>query len=96
MTPEQRLDRLERLARLLYEAILRDSRESRKQTAKLKDYWAALEEHDAAKLAAAERPEDSERSETLRRATEILNQAREELERSIENKPRRPPNRGRR
>lgn len=79
MTPEQKLDRLERIARLLYEAILRDSRELRKQTAKLKGYWAALSEHDAAKLAVAERPGDLETSEMLRRATESLDQAREEL-----------------
>jgi hypothetical protein len=52
MTPEQKLDRLERHARLLYEAVLRDLRESRKQTAKLKVYLTALSERDAAKLAA--------------------------------------------
>jgi hypothetical protein len=34
MTPEQRLDRLGRIARLMYEAGLRCSREARKQTAK--------------------------------------------------------------
>ena len=91
MTPEQRLDRLERIARLLYEAVVRDSRETRKQTAKLRAYWAALSEHDAAKLAAAERPEDRETSETLRRATQSLDQAREELKQAIESgRARRP------
>jgi hypothetical protein len=41
MTPEQSLDRLERMTRLLYEAILRDSREARKQTFRWKTYLAA-------------------------------------------------------
>jgi hypothetical protein len=49
MTPEQKLDRLEHLVRLLYEAILRDSREARKQTAKWKAYFAADREHESAK-----------------------------------------------
>jgi hypothetical protein len=90
MTPEQRLDRLERIARLMSEGALRSLRESRKQTSKLKDYFAALSAHDAAKLAAAERPEDFETSEKLRRATESLNQAREELKQAIESGRNRP------
>lgn len=96
MTPEQKLDRLERIARLLYEAVVRDSRETRKQTAKLRGYWAALSEHDAAKLAAAERPENLETGETLRRATERVDQAQEELKQTIESgrtrRPKRNPN----
>ncbi|HYJ85496.1 MAG TPA: hypothetical protein VEW46_05555 [Pyrinomonadaceae bacterium] len=91
MTPEQRLDRLERMARLLYEATVRDSRESRKRRAQLEGYWTALSEHDAAKLAAAERPEDLETSETLRRATEGLDRAREELKQAIETGRTRQP-----
>jgi len=81
MTPEQRYDRLERIARLMCEATLRANRESRKQTDKLKFLIYAHREHDAAMLAVAEKPEDSERSATLRRAREMLNQAREELRR---------------
>lgn len=83
MTPEQRYDRLERIALLMCEAASRSLRESRKQTAKLKIYVAALQEHDAAELAAGQRSEDSETSEGLRRATERLAQAREELRHSI-------------
>ena len=91
MTPDQKMDRVERMARLLYEAVVRDSREFRKKSAKLKVYYAALDEHDAAKLAAAEKPEDLETSETLRRATESLDQAREELKQAIESgRTRRP------
>lgn len=93
MTPEQKLDRLERMARLLYEAVVRDSRESRKQRTKLRNYWAALSEHDAAKLSAAERPEDRETTERLRRATETLDQAREELKQTIEIGRKRRPQR---
>lgn len=96
MTPEQRLDRLERIARLMSEGALRSLRQSRKETSKLRDYWAALSEHDAAKLAAAERPGDIETSEALRRATESLDQAREELKQAIEigrkRRPQRNPN----
>lgn len=79
MTPEQKLDRLERMVRLLYEAILQDSREAHKQTAKWKTYFGADREHEAAKLAAAENPMDSDTSETLRQAAESLKQARKEL-----------------
>jgi uncharacterized membrane protein YccC len=86
MTPEQKPDRLERMVRLLYERILRDSRDARKQTAKWKAYFAADREHEAAKLAAAENPKDLDTSETLRRAAESLKQAREELRLSIENR----------
>jgi hypothetical protein len=96
MTPEQRLDRLERIARLMSEGALRSLRQTRKETSKLRDYWAALSEHDAAKLAAAERPEDLETSETLRRAAEKLDHAREELKQTIESgrtrRPKRNPN----
>ncbi len=91
MTPEQKLDRLERMARSLYEAIVRDSRDSRKRIAKLKHYWATLSEHDAAKLAAAEKPDDLETNENLRLCTERLNEARHELKRSVQHKPTRPP-----
>ena len=85
MTPEQRYDRLERIARLICEASSRSLRESRRETAKLKVYVAALKEHDAAELAARETPEDAERTEGLRRATERLALAREELKHLIRN-----------
>lgn len=96
MTPEQRLDRLERIARLMSEGALVSLRQSRKETSKLKDDFAALSEHDAAKLAVAERPQDLETSETLRRAIESLDQARKELKQAIESgrtrRPKRNPN----
>jgi hypothetical protein len=79
MTPEQRLDRLERIARLLYEEATRASRASRKQTKKLKSYIDAQREHEAAKIASEERPEDSETKESLLKAILILNRARQEL-----------------
>jgi len=81
MTPEQRYDRLERIARLMCEATLRANRESRKQNAKLKFLIDAHQEYDAAMLAVAEKPEDSRRSEALRRARETLDQARADLKR---------------
>ena len=81
MTPEQRYDRLERMARLMYEDALRASRESRKQTALLGSYVDAQREYELAKLAIAAKPEDSETNETLRKAREVLDQARAELRR---------------
>jgi hypothetical protein len=84
MTPEQKLDRLERMVRLLYEAILRDSRETRKQTAKWKTYLTADREHEAARIAATENPQDSEAINRLRRAKESRQKAREELRQSTE------------
>ena len=75
---EQRLDRLERIARLLYEEATCASRASRKQTKKLKSYVDALREHEAAKIA-SERPEDLETKESLLKAILILNRARQEL-----------------
>jgi hypothetical protein len=79
MTPEQRYDRLERIARLMYEDALRASRESRKQTDLLSSYVDAQREYELAKLAIAVKPEDSETTETLRKAREVLDRAREEL-----------------
>ncbi len=81
MTPEQRYDRLERIARLMYEGALRSSRESRKHTAQLRSYVEAQREYEVAKLAVAAKPDDSETNETLCRAEEILKRAREELKR---------------
>jgi uncharacterized membrane protein YccC len=86
MTEDEKYDRWERFAKLVYERSLRESRESRKQTAKWKIYFAADREHEAAKLAAGENPKDSDTSETLRRSAENLRQAREELRLSIENR----------
>ncbi len=90
MTHEQRYDRLERIARLMCQASSRSLRESRKQTAKLKAYVVALEEHDAATVVALERPQDTQATEGLRMATESLNQAREELRRSIVHRAHHP------
>jgi hypothetical protein len=81
MTPEQKYDRLERIARLMYEGALRSSRESRKQRVRLESYVAALREYDVAKQAVAAGPEDSEAIESLSRASQALNKAREELRR---------------
>ena len=90
---EQRYDRLERIARLMSEGALRSLRETRKKTAKLEKYYAALSEHDAAMLAVREKPE-SHWVETLRIATERLDHAREELKQAIESgrQRRRPKN----
>jgi hypothetical protein len=63
------------------EAALRANRESRKQSAKLRFLVAAHREHDAAEMAAAKKPEDSEMSETLRQTREVLDRAREDLRR---------------
>ena len=79
MTPEQRLDRLERIARLVCEESMRSSRASRKQLKDLKFYVDALRKYDAAKMGSEERPEDLEMKESLLKARQILNLAREEL-----------------
>lgn len=79
MTPEQNLDRLEKVARLLYEAVLRDSRETRKQVALFKTYFAAQDDYDSTKLAASEKPDDVALVEKLRQTTNNLNSAREQL-----------------
>jgi hypothetical protein len=84
MTPEQKLDRLERMVRLLYEAILRDSRETRKQTSKWKTYLTADREHEAARIAATENPQDSEAINRLRRAEGSRKKALEKLRQSTE------------
>jgi len=89
MTPEQRLDRLERVARLLYEAVVRDSRRCRDEAKKLRAYWAVMAEYDAAKLAEAENPENDEVIERLCGATESRNHAYDDLRRTIENGRRR-------
>ena len=81
MTPEQRYDRWERIAKLLYEAATRSSRESRKHNAKLKFLLEANRQHDAAMLTAAANPESAEMRETVDRTGRILKQAREDLKR---------------
>ena len=91
MTPEQRLDRWERLVRHCYEAAAQEAIESRQQTNKLKLYLDALDRSYAAKRAVKELPEDSDRKERLLKATQILDQAREELRRTTEKEPRRHP-----
>lgn len=51
MTPEQRYDRLERIAELLCEAALRANRESRKQLKQLRAMVDARKRYDEAKPA---------------------------------------------
>ena len=98
MTPEQKLDLLERLARSLCERpwlprreSRKPGRQSRKQSAVLGDYVKALTEYDAAKQALEQEPDDSEKNEILNRARELLDQVREELKRSTRNGPGRLP-----
>ncbi len=91
MTPEQRYDRWERIARLCYEAAVRSSRELRPQTKNLKLYADALTKCEAAKREQEELPGDSERKEKLLKARQILEDAREELRRCIADAPRRLP-----
>jgi hypothetical protein len=79
MTPEQRYDRLERIARLLYEAARRSNLESRQQTKKLKLYVEAQNQCEAAKRAVEELPEDQGRNERLTKARQLLEQASKDL-----------------
>ena len=81
MTPEQKYDRWERIARLLYEDATRRSRESRKQTAKLKLYLDADRRHHAARRELAEDPKDSAKIEMADLARQTLDRAREDLKR---------------
>jgi hypothetical protein len=96
MTPEQRLDRLERLARLPYEAVVRDSRECRKRDLKLRAYWAALDEYFAAKREIAEKPEEHATTERLRLAKDAKDEAWRNLEREVDSRPTRLPKRNQR
>ena len=91
MTSEQRLDRWERILRLCYKTAEREGRESRQQTKKLRLYLDADTQWYAAKRAVEELPEDSERKEKLLSATQVLDQAREELRRTTEKAPGRHP-----
>ena len=81
MTPEQKYDRWERIARLLYEDATRRSRESRKQTAKLKFYLDADRRNHAARRELAEDPKDSAKIERADLARQALDRAREDLKR---------------
>jgi CHASE3 domain sensor protein len=87
MTPEQRFDRLERIAHLVIEAAERCG----EQTAKLKRYMQAQVEHEAARSQARELPNDPDRQEAFQRAVENLNQAREEFRQTLRARRRRPP-----
>jgi flagellar biosynthesis chaperone FliJ len=87
MTPEQRFDRLERIARLFIKA----AESCGKQTAKLKSYMQAQEEHEAARAEARKLPNDADRQEALQRAVENLNQAREEFRQTLKTWRRRRP-----
>lgn len=81
MTQDEQLDRLERLARLAYQAALRDSRAARKEAATFRRYWAASDKLEAAKFAAAQEPQDSKMLDDLREATAVFDEAREEFQR---------------
>ena len=81
MTLEQKYDRWEHIAKLLYEDSIRVRRESRKQTARLKSYVAAAQKYELSKLAVETNPEDSEMKEALDRAREVLKEAIEQLRR---------------
>jgi hypothetical protein len=81
MTLEEKYDRWERIARLVNEDAIRSLRESRIRTKQLKSYVDALREHDVAKAATEERPEDLDANERLEQARQILDRAREALRR---------------
>ncbi len=91
MTLEEEYDRWERFAKLWSARSIRESRDARKQTEKLKLYVDAVKKYDAAKLALEERPEDSDTNESLLSARQILDQAREELKYTTENARRDAP-----
>jgi hypothetical protein len=81
MTLEQKYDRWERIARLIYDEATRSARASRKRTKELKSYVDALRQYDAAKTASEELPEDLDTKESLVEAKQILDRAREALRR---------------
>jgi hypothetical protein len=83
ITQEQRFARWERILRRCYEAEVRESREVRDQTKKLKLYLDATNQWFAARRALDELPEDLGRKEELLKATHVLDQAREELRRTL-------------
>jgi len=83
ITLEKKFDRWERILRRCYEADVRASRESRQQIKKLKLYLAAQTEWYDAFRSLEELPSDSERKERLLRARQTLDQAREELRRTL-------------
>ena len=91
MTLEEQYDRWERFAKLWSARSIRERRDARKQTEKLKFYVDALRKYDAANLALEERPEDSDTKESLLSARQILDQAREELKQTTRNVLRRTP-----
>jgi len=91
MTSEQKLDRLERLARSLCERPLFPRREPRKQIVRLGDYLKALTEYDAASQALEQKPNDPDTNGRLNRARESLDQARNELKSLSKNRLGRLP-----
>ena len=91
MTPEQKLDLLERIVRSLCERPLYLRCESRQQTARLGDYVNALREYEATSQALEQKPDDPDTNERLNRARESLDQAREELKRLSKNRLGRLP-----
>ena len=85
MTPEQRFDRLERIARLFCEGAERCG----EQTANLKRYMQAQVEHEAVRAEARKLPKDADRQEALERAVGKLNVAREEFRQTLSTRRRR-------
>lgn len=83
MTLDEAYDRWERIARLMCETAKRSAKRSREQTKHLKDYVDAVAEYYVATDAMKERPEDLNTKETLVKAKEVLNQAREALRNTL-------------
>lgn len=81
MTIEQRYDRLERLARLLYEAATRSARQSRSQTKKLRAYVEAQKNYESIVVNERERTGSSDAISALGKARRALEAARENLKR---------------
>lgn len=91
MTPDQKMDRVERLARLLCEKPLYPEHTSGIQTATLCDYAVALGKYDEARQVLAAEPDRPEANEAARIAAETLDRARQEVKRQFKTRPRRFP-----
>ena len=81
MTIEQRYDRLELLARLLYEAATRSARQSRSQRKKLGAYVEAQKNYESIVVNERERTGSSDAISALGKARRALEAARENLKR---------------
>jgi hypothetical protein len=89
VTQDEQLDRLERSLRLFLKRPVRDRREASITATKLGAYVTALGQYDAARRALEQKPDNLATNETLSRARESLDQAREELKRLSKSRPRR-------